>query len=123
MGPARVVLLYDGACPRCCGAAALVSRLDQGRRVRLEPVGGDRCLPGGRRLACADLRRAVHLVDRRQRVFAGFAAVRRLAWELPVLWPALPALYLPGVAWAGAGLYRRVAATRGRRGTCAGAAP
>ncbi|HUY61294.1 MAG TPA: DCC1-like thiol-disulfide oxidoreductase family protein [Candidatus Dormibacteraeota bacterium] len=118
-----MVLIYDDACSRCRRVAAIVSRLDRRHRVRLEPIRGDRRLPGGRRLACADLLRAVHLVDRHHRVFSGFAAARRLAWELPPLWPALPLLYLPGASRAGAGLYRLASAGRGRRGACPGDGP
>lgn len=113
-----MLCLYDGGCARCRAVAAAVAWLDRGRRVRLEPIGGDRLLPGGRRLAAEELRRAVHVVDQRQRVFSGFPAVRRLAWALPILWPALPALYLPGAARAGAGLYRLAAAGRRRRSAC-----
>jgi predicted DCC family thiol-disulfide oxidoreductase YuxK len=42
-------------------------------------------------------------------VQAGFDGYRSIAWVLPIAWPALPILYVPGVPWAGRRVYRLVA--------------
>jgi hypothetical protein len=39
----------------------------------------------------------------------GFDAYRSIAWVLPIAWPVLPLLYLPGVPVLGRRIYRFVA--------------
>jgi hypothetical protein len=53
-------------------------------------------------------------------VYHGFAALRWLAWRLPLLWPVLPLLYLPGVPALGQRLYLWVARNRFRLVPCHG---
>lgn len=47
-----------------------------------------------------------------RRVFHGFAAFRRIAWQLLPLWPLVPFLYIPGVPWLGQRIYLWVARKR-----------
>jgi hypothetical protein len=46
------------------------------------------------------------------RTYFGFAAYRAMAWRIPAFWPVVPALYLPGVRFAGDAIYRRIAERR-----------
>jgi predicted DCC family thiol-disulfide oxidoreductase YuxK len=46
------------------------------------------------------------------RLYHGFAALRWMAWRLPLLWPLAPLLYLPGMPWLGQKLYLWVARNR-----------
>lgn len=66
------------------------------------------------RLDRADLLLEMHVVDTGGRVWRGFDAFRRLALVLPLLWPLLPLLYLPGAPALGRAVYGRVAASRTR---------
>lgn len=54
------------------------------------------------------------------RLLSGFAALRWLAWRLPLLWPLAPFLYLPGMATLGQRLYLWVARNRLRLVPCHG---
>ena len=40
-----------------------------------------------------------------RRLYHGFAALRWIAWRLPLLWPLAPFLYIPGVPRMGQRLY------------------
>ena len=50
------------------------------------------------------------------RTYFGFSAYRAMSWRLPIFWPLLPLLYLPGVRPIGDAVYRRVA--QRRHGIC-----
>ena len=50
------------------------------------------------------------------RHYFGFSAYRALSWKLPVFWPLLPLLYLPGARLIGDAVYRRIAERR--QGIC-----
>jgi hypothetical protein len=62
-------------------------------------------------LTAADVEHAMHVV-RPGRAAAGFDAVRLISTRLPLLWPAAPLLYLPGVALPGRVLYGALARRR-----------
>lgn len=64
------------------------------------------------------LLQAVHLISLEGDVRTGFGAVRRLAWIVPLLWPALPALYTPGSSLAGPGVQVWVSRNRHRILAC-----
>jgi hypothetical protein len=55
-----------------------------------------------------------------RRVYHGFAALRWLAWRLPLLWPLAPLLYLPGIPSLGQRLYLWIARNRFRLVPCHG---
>jgi len=89
--------------------------------------GSSRGSTGGARLTFADARdpanvppgldparlmAEMHVVAPDGRVDHGFRAFRRLAWDLPPLWPLVPLLYLPGVPTIGQRLYLWVARNR-----------
>lgn len=50
------------------------------------------------------------------RTYTGFEGFRRIAWVLPLVWPILPLLYLPGVSMVGNRAYRWIARNRHRLG-------
>jgi hypothetical protein len=55
-------------------------------------------------------------VDDRGRSFRGFFAFRRIAWETPLLWLAIPLMYFPGAGIAGPHAYAWIARNRHRFG-------
>ena len=116
---------FDGLCSLCNRSVETLRRLDRSGHLRfidLESVEGDIPLPGHPGISLDDLRRELHVVAPDQSVYRGFFAFRRIARELPTLWPVLPLLYLPGASMLGPRLYRRVAEGRvrasGAEGRC-----
>jgi predicted DCC family thiol-disulfide oxidoreductase YuxK len=71
-----------------------------------------------------DLSREMHVVDTSGRTRAGAEAIRYLSRRLPLLWPAMVPLHLPGSLPLWNWLYRMVARNRYRlagrcdEGTC-----
>ena len=54
----------------------------------------------------------IHLVEPDGKLYGGFDAFRRICWRLPMLYPLIPAVYLPGMGLIGPRLYRWVARNR-----------
>ena len=67
--------------------------------------------PGLNQEACFE---EMHVATPRGEVFTGFDGYRQLAWALPLTWPAVPFLYLPGMPSIGRHVYRAVASQRHR---------
>jgi predicted DCC family thiol-disulfide oxidoreductase YuxK len=109
--PARV--LFDGACAFCQKSVAMLRKLDW--RHRLDYVDFRR--EDDPRLTGVDVPRErlaeeMHVVTPYGALYHGFAALRWLAWRLPLLWPIAPLLYIPGVPWLGQKLYLWIARNR-----------
>jgi predicted DCC family thiol-disulfide oxidoreductase YuxK len=104
---------YDGNCGICKKTAVALRSLALPGGIRfvnaLDRQGLER-----EGLAWLDEQAVVHdvhvVVGRR--AFLGYEAYRRAAYRIPVLWAAIPLLYLAPVAGAGHRLYRRVADSR-----------
>ena len=112
----QATLLYDGACGLCSRTAALVRSLDCRGHVWLLDVASDwlnveRRYPFLRRDDCLS---EIHLVAPDGRVTAGFDAFRALLRVLPLTWPLLPLLYVPGARAVGRRVYRAMARHRAR---------
>jgi predicted DCC family thiol-disulfide oxidoreductase YuxK len=109
---AEVPVLYDGKCSFCIRSVEVLSSLDIFRRLKLvdnRAAENKKLFPG------FDKERA----DRELLVrkngggwLGGFDACRFLARYLPLLWPVLPLLYLPGAAVMGRKIYAKVAGNR-----------
>jgi len=109
----RALLLYDGRCGFCLESVKRLRVLDlfgwadpldfhaQPDVAKLHPdLSPERC------------RSEMVLLERDGRLSGGFGAFKRLARRLPLLWPLVPLVYLPGASWVGTRLYRWVAAHR-----------
>ena len=111
----RSDLIYDGGCGICRRALAVLRAADWGERLRVLDFRTSHAVqvrhPG---LEPQALDADIHLVRPKGQVYRGFEAYRRLAWEVPLLSPIAPFLYLPGVAALGRGVYRQVADHRQR---------
>ena len=104
------LVLYDGDCAFCTAQARRVRRLAAGR-ARVEPL--QTTLVDVPWVAPADAFRALHLVDRDGRVYAGAAAiVRLLRLTRPLLGYLVLPYHLPGVRWLAERAYALVAARR-----------
>ncbi|MQA29895.1 MAG: DUF393 domain-containing protein [Luteitalea sp.] len=108
------LVVYDGGCGACSRSVSLLSRADWLKKVSLADVAADwdslaRDYPALRRDACVA---EMHVITGSGRIRSGFDALRALAAVVPLGWPALPFLYLPGVAPIGRRAYRIIAGRR-----------
>jgi predicted DCC family thiol-disulfide oxidoreductase YuxK len=118
----KAQVLYDGQCPFCRKSVEMLKKLDWLGRLSYADARDSARLPAGRPDLDPDrLLQEMHVVTPDHRhVYHGFAALRWLAWRLPLLWPVLPLLYLPGVPALGQRLYLWVARNRFRLVPCRG---
>jgi predicted DCC family thiol-disulfide oxidoreductase YuxK len=119
--PRLPLVLYDGDCAFCTAQAHRVRRLAAGR-LRVEPL--QTAWVDVPWVSPDDARRALHLVDRDGRGYAGAAAiVRLLRLTRPLLGLWVLPYHLPGVRWLADRAYAFVAARRyaiaGRTEGCA----
>jgi predicted DCC family thiol-disulfide oxidoreductase YuxK len=111
-------VLFDGGCPKCRASMAVLTAADPNRLIApvdlttVDLASIDRSL---NREACM---RAMHAVDRRGRITAGFDAVRAIGFTLPLFWPLAWVGVLPGVPPIGRRLYNHIAESRRRDGPC-----
>jgi predicted DCC family thiol-disulfide oxidoreductase YuxK len=110
----QAVVLYDGQCAFCRQSVALLRWLDWLHRLRFADARDLAHLPASEHpLDPTQLLEEMHVLTADGRhVYHGFAALRWLAWRLPLLWPIAPLLYLPGVLPLGQRLYLWVARNR-----------
>lgn len=111
----KIAVLYDGRCGLCRRSAFGLMIIDNLHRLRLLDF-RDRAVHKAVAADIAEdaLDRALHIRFPGGRTLTGFDAFRSLAWHLPVLWPAAPLLYIPGVASIGRRIYARIADRRKR---------
>jgi predicted DCC family thiol-disulfide oxidoreductase YuxK len=116
----RAIVLFDGQCAFCRKGVALLQSLDWLDRFDCRDARDAATLP-----PCSDPLDPQRLLDEmhvvtpsRARAFAGYRAVRWIAWRLPLLWPLAPLLHLPGAVWLGSKLYHRIARNRFRLVPC-----
>ena len=110
-------VIYDGQCGFCIRALRVCRALDWRRRLEFhDSHDRGRVVTRFPQLRAADFENAMFAVDGRGRTFRGFFAFRRIAWETPLLWLALPFLYLPGAGIAGPRAYAWIARNRHRFG-------
>lgn len=105
----RAILFYDEACARCRKVRGLVESLDLLGRVELKEAGSvalDRLPPG--RPRAFPLEEGI-LVLPSGGVLGGFDACRWLAGRLPAIAWTLPLWYVPGVAFWGRKICRKLA--------------
>lgn len=112
----QLEVLYDGRCGLCGRTVRALRGLDLFGRLeyvdfRTTPLEAHiaRTHP---RLDPAWLEHEMAVVEVSGRLTRGFSAYRVMAWSLPLFWPLLPFLYLPGVRPLGDRIYASVAARR-----------
>jgi predicted DCC family thiol-disulfide oxidoreductase YuxK len=110
-------VVYDGLCRFCIRSLAVVQALDLRGALRLHDA-NDRAAVLERfpMLRDADLDAEMYVVDGAGRPYGGFHAFRRIARALPLAWPLVPLLYLPGMSAAGTRVYALVARNRRQLG-------
>jgi predicted DCC family thiol-disulfide oxidoreductase YuxK len=118
----RGQVLYDGQCPLCLKSVGILKRLDWFHRLAYVNARDQEHLPRSEAPLDPDrLMQEMHvLTPDGRRLYHGFAALRWMAWRLPLLWPVAPLLYIPGVPWLGQRLYLWIARNRFRLVPCHG---
>src|SRR5262245_19667567 len=105
--PGKTIVLYDGLCAFCQRGVRILRRLDWLKRLHYQDARDVEHLP-----PCGDPLDPVKLLDEmhvvapdRRKAWAGYRAMRWLAWQLPLGWCVAPFLYVPGIPWVGNRLY------------------
>jgi predicted DCC family thiol-disulfide oxidoreductase YuxK len=110
----KAVVLYDGQCPLCQRSVKILKRLDWFKRLDCRDARDAGNWP--ETAVPFDMQRLMeemHVVTPdRKRVYHGFGAFRYMARSLPLVWPVLPLLYVPGVPRVGQWVYLKVAKNR-----------
>ncbi|TWT53311.1 hypothetical protein Pla22_09400 [Rubripirellula amarantea] len=97
------VVIYDGQCNFCRGQVNNLRRLDiGGKRLSFISLHDPRVKERYPDLSHDDLMAQMYVIDRDQNRYGGSDAVRFLSRQLPLLWPVMPILHIPGTA----GLWR-----------------
>ncbi len=111
--PAADVVIYDGECNFCRSQVARLRALDCcGNRLSFLSLHDPRvaeCCPN---LSHEQLMEQMYVVNTDGQLFGGSDAVRYLSRRLPLLWPAMPVLHLPGTAGLWRWAYHQVAKRR-----------
>lgn len=115
---APYAVLYDGACGLCSWTVRMLRALDVRGRLRFVDINRDwdQLVAAHPSLDAAACAAALHVVDPRRRITAGFDGLRTIARVIPPLWLVLPLLYVPGIPPIGRRAYDWVA--RHRPTTC-----
>jgi predicted DCC family thiol-disulfide oxidoreductase YuxK len=106
-------VLYDGSCKLCRRTIAALRVFDIFGRVTYINALDEKALTDNAlcRIDSAALMRDMHAVVGNKK-WVGFAAYRALAARIPILWPAVPLLYLWPIPTFANRIYRRVADSR-----------
>ncbi len=117
----RLQVLYDGFCPLCRRTVRILTCLDLFRRLDFQDF---RCLDiadYNRRhklnLRPEDLEKAMYVISE-GRSSSGFFAYRVISLAVPIFWPFVPFLFLPGASVLVAVMYRFFAGNRRKLVTC-----
>ncbi len=109
----KIAVLYDGQCSFCRRTVlplVLGDWLQRATFVDFHDAAAKKEVAADISLAALD--RALHVRFPSGRTFAGFDAIRALAWHIPWTLPFAPFLYLPGVAPLGRAVYEKVSDRR-----------
>jgi predicted DCC family thiol-disulfide oxidoreductase YuxK len=117
----QIEVLFDGSCALCRRTMRLLGALDlfgaiefrDFRQLNLAEYNPRHGLD----LTVPDLDESMHVVAR-GRVFRGFSAYRVIGAVVPLLWPLVPFLFLPGTSSIGHVIYGRIAPHRARVAAC-----
>lgn len=109
------VVIYDGQCNFCRSQVSKLRRLDCcGNRLSFLSLHDTRVAERYPDLQHDDLMEQMYVIDQHDRRHGGADAVRYLSRRLPLLWPLVPLLHLPGTARLWRWMYRQVASRRYR---------
>jgi predicted DCC family thiol-disulfide oxidoreductase YuxK len=108
----RMQVLYDGVCPVCRRTIRALRCLDLFGRLEFQNF---RAIDLAKYNRIHALNLAPHALEKdmfvisRGRAYGGFYGYRVMALALPLLWPVVPLLFLPGISFVGTRIYTYVA--------------
>lgn len=106
------VVIYDGQCNFCRGQVQRLARLDLAGRLGFLSLHDSRAAERYPDLSHEDLMQQMYVVSPDGRRRGGSDAIRYLSRKLPLLWPVMPLLHLPGTAPLWRWMYQQVAKRR-----------
>jgi predicted DCC family thiol-disulfide oxidoreductase YuxK len=112
----RTTVIYDSGCALCTQSVRLIRRLDWRRALDYldaqNPTNVHQQFPAlVDQLDAQELLGEIHVVVG-DRVFAGYAGMRAIVRWLPLVIGLYPLMFVPGITWIGARIYKWVAAHR-----------
>lgn len=118
----RAMVLYDGQCLFCVRSIQILERLDWLGRFDFVNLRDPGRLPVTEPPLCPDrLLQEMHVLrPGLDRAYHGYAALRWIAWRLPLLWAVAPWLSVPGIPAIGQRLYLWIARHRFQLVPCRG---
>ena len=117
------LLIFDGQCRICTASMRGLNRWDWCNKLAFLSLHDPQVREICPDLSHDELMREIYLLDSRGRRYRGIKAIRVAAGRVPVLWPIVPLLYLPGTLPLWSAAYRAFARWRyrfGRRDDCPG---
>jgi len=111
--PGTDVVIYDGECNFCKAQISRLRAMDWfGPRLSYLSLHDPRVSERYPNLTYDQLMDQMYVVDQKGNRYGGSDAVRYLTRRLPLLWPAMPVLHLPGTAGLWRWGYQQVAKRR-----------
>jgi predicted DCC family thiol-disulfide oxidoreductase YuxK len=107
-----IPVFYDGSSVLCVRGARFLSVLDIFERLSLVDFRSARALASWPDLVDQRAQGQMLVRTPQGHWYKGFESLRWVFWRLPLLWPLVPFLYLPGMAGAGRQVYARVSQNR-----------
>lgn len=115
----KYLLFYDGMCPICKKSQRTVKKLDWLGRFEYADVHdrelAERELP---EVSYGDMLREMYVKRPDGKYFGGYDAFRAMAPVLPLCWPLVPFMWLPGAKFIGKRIYKWVARNRYKYAKC-----
>lgn len=107
------IVIYDGECNFCKTQVSRLRTFDRGGlRLSYLSLHDPRVSERFPNLTHEQLMEQMYVVDQQGNQYGGSDAVRYLTRRLPLLWPAMPILHLPGTAGIWRWGYHQVAKRR-----------
>ncbi len=114
-GPDADVVIYDGDCNFCKSQVQTLSRIDVGGdRLSFLSLHDPRVAQRYPDLTHDQMMEQMYVIDPEGGRHGGSEAVKYLSRRLPLLWPAVPILHIPGTAGLWRWMYGQVAKRRYR---------
>ena len=107
-----LTVLYDDRCGKCRRFIRTALALDVARRLKTIGLSDPRIAQEYGEFDFEALDYEMHVISTGGRVYRGFYAIRRIAAEVPLMWPLAAVLFIPGVSLAGKPAYAWIARTR-----------
>ncbi|MFP4322272.1 MAG: thiol-disulfide oxidoreductase DCC family protein [Anaerolineales bacterium] len=109
----QAVMLYDGLCILCTQTQNAVRYLDWLNRVeRIDAWDHETVQERFPEVVGGNLLGEIYVRTRANEWKVGFFGMRYIAGQLPLLWPIVPIMYLPGMNRLGPAIYRWIAKRR-----------